>query len=80
MIMENSDIPYTEREIIQRAIDSAKPRPGERPKARWELVKRIFMTGQTVSRLICYRYGFDPDKEIHAPNPYKQDKATEHAQ
>ena len=65
--MDNSDIPYTERELIQRALKRAKPEPGERDTPRWVLAKRTFGTGETVSRLICFRFGFDPDKEIEAP-------------
>ena len=74
--MLNSDIPYEERELIQRVIRSLKPQTGERDLPRWTLVKRAFCTGQTVSKLICYRYGFDPDKEISAPYLSDEDEDT----
>ena len=60
--MKDSDIPYEERELIQRAI--RKARPFARAEPRWVMVKRIFGTGSTVSAAICTRYGFDPDKEV----------------
>jgi ribosomal protein S13 len=60
-MMGDSDIPYSERELIQRAIKLAKT-PTCSP--RWALVKRIFGTGKTVSIAICTKYGFDPDKEV----------------
>ena len=60
--MDNSEIKYSERELIQRAIKQAKPFAAKTP--RWVLVKRVFGTGQTVSRAICTKYGFDPDKEL----------------
>ena len=60
--MENSEIPYSERELIQRAIKQAKPFAHNTP--RWVLVKRVFGTGSTVSTAICAKYGFDPDKEL----------------
>ena len=60
--MKDSDIPYEERELIQRAIRQARPFAHAEP--RWAMVKRIFGTGSTVSAAICTRYGFDPDKEV----------------
>lgn len=60
--MENSDIPYSERELIQRAIRQAKPFSGSYP--RWVMVKRVFGTGYHASTAICEKYGFDPDKQI----------------
>lgn len=60
------DIPYSEKELIARAIKNAKPRHSAPRKARWRIVKGLFSTGQHVSRAICTRYGFDPDQEIGA--------------
>ena len=68
-----TDIPYTERELIQRALANARPHPGARDTPRWALAKRTFGTGQTISRLICSRFGFDPDKEISAPYQCDED-------
>ena len=59
-----SAVPYSERQLIQRAIKKARPRYGKRGKPRWALVKDLFGTGQTVSTAICTKYGFDPDKDI----------------
>jgi len=56
------EMPYTESDLIQRAIRQAKPRMVKAP--RWVMVKRVFATGQTVSKAICTRYGFDPEQEI----------------
>ena len=55
-------IPYDERELIQRAIRSAKP--AFEPSPRWVMVKLVFRTGQGVSEMICREYGFDPDEEV----------------
>ena len=60
--MENSNIPYEERELIQRAIRNARPFAHAEP--RWAMVKRVFGTGATVSAAICTRYGFDPNTEV----------------
>jgi ribosomal protein S13 len=60
-MMADTDIQYSERELIKRAIKIAR---ATSRLPRWALVKRIFGTGQTVSRLICSKYGFDPDEEI----------------
>ena len=68
---EEPAIPYSERELIQRAINSHSEAYRARVKAgyayappRWFIVKNLFGTGQTVSRSICEKYGFDPDLEI----------------
>lgn len=65
--MNDSDIPYEERELIQRAINSASGQHGAavargeyRPLPRWEVVERLFCCGSTVAELICHRYGYDP--------------------
>ena len=63
----DTDIPITDRDLIQRAIVLAKPESNERDLPRWVLVKRLFGTGQTISRLICYKFGFDPEEEISSP-------------
>lgn len=63
----DSDIPYSDRDLVQRALAAARPNQGERDLPRWVLAKRVFSTGKTVSVLICTRYGFDPDKEVSAP-------------
>lgn len=70
--MENSAIPYEERELIQRAIRNARPVHHTPKRPRWALVKDIFGTGRTVSRAICTRYGFDPDREIDCLEPLSQ--------
>lgn len=64
---ENSDIPYGERELIQRAIRSLDHKDSQWP--RWVRVKVLFGTGAKVSRAICYKYGFDPDKVPSGPAP-----------
>lgn len=58
----DSEIPYSERELIQRAIKKAKPFARKNP--RWIMIKRLFGTGKHVSRAICTKYGFDPDQEM----------------
>jgi len=58
----DSGIRYSERELIQRAIKQARPLTGR--TARWVMVKRVFGTGRTVSRVLCEKYGFDPDKTV----------------
>ena len=64
----DSDIPYTERELIQRALSSAFSEHASKcsdgvavPEPRWELVKLHFLCGSTVASLICYKYGLDPE-------------------
>ena len=42
----------------------AIPAVGSQP--RWVMEKRIFGTGQHISRAICEKYGFDPDREVSA--------------
>ena len=68
---EDTDIPYTERDLIQRAIISATARHisgcidgTAAPKPRWAIVRDLFGCGSTVATAICYRYGFDPEKMI----------------
>ena len=53
---------YTERELIQRAIQMAKP--AFQHQSRWVMVKRVFGTGSTVSAEICREHGYDPDEEV----------------
>lgn len=72
-----SDIPYSERELVQRALAAARPNAGERDLPRWVLAKRVFSTGRTVSMLICTRYGFDPDKEVSAAELLSEDAYEE---
>ena len=60
--MEETGVPYSERALIQRAINNAKPFAFAEP--RWVLVKRVFGTGQQVSRALCWKYGFDPDGSV----------------
>ena len=69
--MDESDIPYTERELIQRSINGACARHAAdcsdglaAPKARWDVVKDLFCYGSTTSAAICLEYGFDPDEII----------------
>jgi hypothetical protein len=68
---EDTDIPYTERDLIQRAINSASARHTSEcvigiasPKPRWRIANDVFFCGPTVATAICYRYGFDPEKMI----------------
>lgn len=75
--MENSSIQYSERELIKRAIRTVRPTYPAPRKARWVLVKGLFGTGQTVSRAICSRYGFDPDAEIGALIPLSEEDYEE---
>lgn len=58
----DTEIPYSERDLIQRAIKQAKPFAAKTP--RWVMVKHVFGTNHTVSTAICTRYGFDPDQEL----------------
>lgn len=73
---EESDIPYEERELIQRAINGASgqhaaavARGEHQPLPRWAIVKRLFCCGSTISNLICYRYGFDAERMIGENSP-----------
>lgn len=70
---KQSDIPYSERELIQRALTAAKPNYGELDMPYWILAKRLFMTGRTVSMAICTHYGFDPNQEVSAPYLHDDD-------
>jgi hypothetical protein len=64
---DDSEIPYSERELIQRAIRSLDRRGGSLP--RYVRVKQLFVTDSEASRAICYKYGFDPDKIPSDPAP-----------
>lgn len=57
-----SDIPYTDLELVQRALKAARPFTVSEP--RWMMAKRVFLTGRTASRAICEKYGFDPDQGV----------------
>ena len=72
-VPKDTSIPLSERALIQRALNGYRPKPGERDLPRWVLAKRLFGTGRTVAELICYKYGFDPDREISAPYQPEED-------
>ena len=59
-----TDLPYSERELIQRAIDQASQYGANTGQPRWVAVKRAFAVGSTVAEAICWKYGYDPDKVI----------------
>ena len=58
--LDDSAVPYSERNLIQRAIRSLDRK--QNPWPRWVRVKALFGTGPEMSRAICYKYGFDPDE------------------
>ena len=53
---------HSDRELVQMAISNTKPL-FESVK-RQKLVEFTFGVDADESRLICWKYGFDPDKEI----------------
>jgi hypothetical protein len=59
-----SELPYSERELIQRAIDQAAQYGANCGQPRWVSVKRLFAVGSGVAEAICWKYGYDPDKDI----------------
>lgn len=59
-----TDVPYTDRALIQRAINQASCHDILRGKPRWFAVTRIFACGSTTATLICYKYGYDPEKKV----------------
>jgi hypothetical protein len=68
---DDTDIPYPERDLIQRAINSASAWHRSScidgtaaPKPRWAIVRDLFCCGSTVATAICYRYGYDAEKMI----------------
>ena len=68
---EDTDIPYSERDLIERAIDSVSSWHRSHcidgtaaPKPRWLIVRDLFGCGSTVATAICYSYGYDPEKMI----------------
>jgi hypothetical protein len=68
---DDTDIQYTERDLIQRAINSATAWHRSTcidgtaaPKPRWAIVRDLFGCGSTIATAICYRYGYDPEKMI----------------
>ncbi len=74
--MKESDIPYEERELIQRAINSASGTHEHacveddlEPVPRWVIVKKLFCCGSTVATAICHRYGYDPERMIGRQEP-----------
>jgi hypothetical protein len=62
-------IPYSEAELIRRAIRNTKP-PDERTMKRWVLVKLCFGTGSAVSEKIAREYGFDPFEDVRRQEGY----------
>lgn len=57
-----NEVPYTDRELVHRAITAARARE-DRPEApMWSVAKRAFGVGSTVAAAICVRHGFDPDE------------------
>ena len=66
--MTDTDIPYSETDLIQRAISSASSRHENdcrdgiaAPKARWNVVRDLFCCGSTVAEAICRLYCNDPE-------------------
>ena len=57
--LDGNDIPYLERELIQRAIRSLEQKEGKWPL--YVRVKQLFGTDSDMARAICYKYGFSPD-------------------
>ena len=71
--MTDTDIPYSERDLIQRAINSASSAHESKcadgvaaPRPRWDIVKHLFCCGSNAADRICWRYGFDPDGVVGA--------------
>jgi len=62
--VSESEIPYTERELIQRAIDQAAQYGANYGQPRFVSVKRAFAVGSSVASAICWRYGYDPEKLV----------------
>jgi hypothetical protein len=74
--LDSSDLPYEERELIQRAINGASGKHARAcaldeddlracvPLPRWAIVKSLFCCGSTVATAICHRYGYDPERMI----------------
>ena len=74
--MTDTDIPYCEWEMIQRAINGTSTRHEfdctngvAAPKPRWEIFKNLFCCGSTAAYAICYRYGYDPERIIGESPP-----------
>lgn len=66
-----SEVPYSERELIQRAINGAIGKYAYQctegtspPMPRWDVVKRLFCCGSTVATAILYKYGLDPNAMV----------------
>ena len=67
----NEGVQYSERDLIQRAINQASSHHTymvamDRAvnKFRWEIVKKLFACGSTQAEAICWKYGYDPDKMV----------------
>ena len=58
-----SDVPWNDRELVQRAINFAD-RNNTLRIPRWCSVAGIFVCSETDAKTICYKYGFDPEKEV----------------
>lgn len=61
-LLRKSTIPYTERELLQRAVANLPEtmRP-QRDTPRWMLVQKLFNCDEDTAHRICWRYGFDSD-------------------
>jgi len=50
------------RRAVGGALDSSKNKGVAHP--RWVAVKDTFLVGSNYARLICYRFGLDPDEMV----------------
>ena len=71
-----TEIPYTERELIQRVLRHAF-RSAKCGTPRWITVKRYFSVGSETAKLICFKYGFDPHKEATIQAQLSEDQYLE---
>lgn len=58
--MNVSSIP--DEELLRRAVGTA--RASRRYSPRWLGVSDAFLLGNTYSRQLCERFGFDPDERV----------------
>lgn len=61
--LHSSNVPWDDRELVQRVINFAQIN-GPLKIPRWSSVAILFACTEVNARLICYKYGFDPDNEV----------------
>lgn len=61
MATDEETLGLTDAELVERVVRSAGAGRGP----RWIAVRHKFVVGSTTARVLCRRFGLDPDEEVH---------------